>query len=293
MHKRVYSFQVDDEIIKRQRRENDNFFIENEPVQNNQNKICAIYFSSNDIYYPNTEAAFGYSIIEVNRYEWLNCKITSAQKHIFLRDVNKQWYLSGINDVISSPERLLTFLKKETEGYDIVTIGSSAGGYAAILYGILLDAKYVLAFNAQIEIKSLLETNEEKNPLVFRLKNTPVSELYDLAPIIKGCRDTKIYYFVSMNSEWDRKQIKHVVCQKLEMCLNIIRFKSSHHGIPFPKVVLPRLFEMDNSELKRFSGHTYSPVFFSMKIVGVFSTICGILDQYIKFIKKIIKRFKN
>ena len=55
-------------------------------------------------------------IVEKNFFEWYNLRIEKAYKHIFVRDVFKQWYLSGINQSIDSPERLIEFLKNETDG---------------------------------------------------------------------------------------------------------------------------------------------------------------------------------
>jgi hypothetical protein len=42
--------------------------------------------------------------------------VSEASKHIFLRDVFKQWYLAGINPTVSSPEKLVEFLRQETVG---------------------------------------------------------------------------------------------------------------------------------------------------------------------------------
>ena len=85
-----------------------NFLIEyNENIV--QKKICAIYFSSNDIYYPNDENTFRKKIVEKNFYEWYNTRIENAHKHIFIRDIHKQWYLSGINAEVNTPEKLLNF----------------------------------------------------------------------------------------------------------------------------------------------------------------------------------------
>ena len=70
---------------------------------------------------------------------------TIDDKWRFVRDVYKQWYLKGVNAEIDSIEKLYEFLKAETEGYQIVTVGSSAGGYAAVLFGYLLNATKVLA----------------------------------------------------------------------------------------------------------------------------------------------------
>lgn len=167
INKTCYVFQVDSDIVQQVYNEQDNFLIEYDN-QGDKN-WCAIYFCSNDIYYPNTEEIFRKRIVEKNFFEWYHLRIKKAYKHIFVRDIFKQWYLMGINAKINTPKKLTEFLQKETEKYNIVTIGSSAGGYAAILYGSLLNAKYVLAFNPQFEIKSLIKTTtEEVNPVLFR-----------------------------------------------------------------------------------------------------------------------------
>lgn len=290
MDERAYSFQVDDKIVKRQRAENDNCIIDYTDKSNREGKKCAIYFSSNDIYFPNTESAFNFSIIEKDHFEWTNCRIESAQKHIFLRDVNKQWYLSGINDRIDDPEKLLSLLKSETEGFEVVTVGSSAGGYAAILYGILLGATQVFAFNAQFELNSLLETDEVRNPLLFRLKSTSWRKYYDLIPFIKEKQNTSINYFVSVNSPWDRRQITHVKNNSAESYINIIRFKTNHHGIPFPKAALKTVLNASQLDLLEEASDLNNPIIYSIGKIGFCKTFSGIGKQFNHSLRKIIKR---
>lgn len=290
MNGNKFSFQVDAEIVKRQRVENGNFVIDYTNLSGIGKKKCAIYFSSNDIYFPNTDSAFKFSILEKNHYEWTNCRITSAQKHIFLRDVNKQWYLSGINDQIDTPDKLLSFLKAETEGFGIVTVGSSAGGYAAILYGILLGATQVMAFNAQLEINSLLETDERRNPLIFRLKDSPERKYYDLMPLVKEYAKMPINYFVSVDSPWDQKQICHLKKENAEAFLNIIRFKTNHHGIPFPKVALKTVLNEMQIKLADDSKRLNYPLKYSIYKIVFFKTVTGMSDQLYHSVKKIIKR---
>ena len=101
--------------------ENCNYLIEYSI--HSQSNLCAIYFSSNGIYFPNTENTFNEIIVKKNRYEWYDTRVKDAQKHIFVRDVLKQWYVKGINSQIDTQAKLLDFLRKETEGYDIITIG--------------------------------------------------------------------------------------------------------------------------------------------------------------------------
>lgn len=120
-----YVFQTDSEIVRQVYEKQDNYLIEYDEA--GPKDWCAIYFCSNDIYYPNTEEIFRKRIIEKNFFEWYHSRIKKASKHIFVRDIFKQWYLAGINARIDTPEKLTAFLRNETEGFHVVTIGSSAG----------------------------------------------------------------------------------------------------------------------------------------------------------------------
>ena len=61
-----------------------NYKIEyNESTNNNE---CVIYFSSNNIWYPNTEEAFRKNIIEDDRYEWHRNSYRIGKKNIYLRE---------------------------------------------------------------------------------------------------------------------------------------------------------------------------------------------------------------
>lgn len=78
--------------------------------------------------------------------------------------------------------------------------GSSAGGYAAILYGSILKVERVFAFNPQVELTSLLtKSNEKTNPLIFRLKDGPYRKYFDIVPFIMPMMN--IYYFFPINPD--------------------------------------------------------------------------------------------
>ena len=144
------------EIVREHWLSHPNYLIEyNEKVE--KKEWCAVYFCSNDIWFPHTESIFRKRILEKNFFEWYRCRIDRAYKHIFIRDVYKQWYIKGINGEISSQEKLLDFLKKETHGFKVVTIGSSAGGYAATLFGGKLAAEQVICFNGQFCLEKAVQ----------------------------------------------------------------------------------------------------------------------------------------
>lgn len=279
INKTCYVFQVDSDIVQQVYNKQNNFLIEYDN-QGDKN-WCTIYFSSNDIYFPNTEEFFRKRIVEKNFFEWYHLRIKKAYKHIFVRDVFKQWYLMGVNAKINTPEKLTDFLRKETEGYNIVTVGSSAGGYAAILHGSLLNAKYVLAFNSQFEIKSLLKkTTEEINPIIFRYSSI-IDKYFD---IIKYMNDsTDIFYFNSSKSKWDFEQSLYIGDKPN---IHNIRFNSSHHGIPFLKIALPVVLNLSVEKLKRLSRVVHSPIWFTYQMVGLVTTIVGFYKQLYSAYKK-------
>ena len=266
-------FQTDSDIVNKVYQEQDNYLIEYD--KKGDNEWCAIYFCSNDIYYPNTKEIFQKRIIDKNFFEWYQSRINKAYKHIFIRDIFKQWYLAGINININSPKKLIDFLIKETHGYKVITIGSSAGGYAAILYGSFINTQYVLAFNPQYELKSLLERSSEAiNPLLFRIKDERI-QYFDITTYIN--RQTNIFYFYSNASKWDREQNKHLI--KNTPNLYKITFNTKHHGIPFLKVALPKVLNLNIEKLKSLSKNTHNPIWFTIQMVGIRKTLSGLYKQ--------------
>lgn len=268
-------FQVDSKLVNDTFNQSDNYLIEYSPktATDQSDKICVIYFSSNDIYYPNNSETFCHQIIEKNKFEWYQTRIETASKHIFVRDIFKQWYLKGINGRLNSVEKVTDFLKNETEGYCVITLGSSAGGYAAVLFGTLLNARAIYSFNGQFTVYDLITpgskkySSEQIDPVLFREKNNPeINCYYTLRPYIK--HPEKIFYFHSMYSLWDKMQFDHVS----DLGIRFVSFKTSHHGIPFPKTNLKNLINYNPEKIKKFAGKAHHPFFFSIQIDGFVKT---------------------
>lgn len=268
-----YAFQTDSKIVNKVYLEEKNYLIEID--EKGDKEWCAVYFCSNDIYYPNTEEIFRKRIVEKNFFEWYHSRITKASKHIFIRDIFKQWYLAGINININTPEKLIDFLKRETEGYKVVTIGSSAGGYAAILYGSFINTQYTLAFNPQFEIQSLLKRSTEAiNPLLFRIKDRR-KQYFDITKFIS--KEAKIFYFYSNASSWDVEQNSHI--NQNIYNLYTIAFQTKHHGIPFLKVAIYKVINLNVEQLIALSKKNQNPIWFTIKMVGIKTTLIGLYKQ--------------
>lgn len=268
--KTVFSFQADDKIVNEIYTNRPNYLIEyNENVAK---EYCIVYFSSNDIYYPNNEIAFSESVIKKNKFEWYGKRVLYGHKHIFLRDIKKQWYLTGINATINSPVALLEFLKSETAGYKTIFLGSSAGGFISVILGQLINAERIYTFNGQFNIFSLSNKPDAEfiNPILFRNKNNEVLlPYYNAVNFIK--KPSTIYYFHSNKSKWDIEQSEYIK----DIAVNKISFFTSNHGIPFLKSNLSVVLNLSQDQLKGLSGKSIHPLVFSLKMVGGVKTFEG------------------
>ncbi len=266
-------FQVDSPVVKKAYQELDNYLVIEDDDIKSSSKVCAVYFSSNYIYFPNIKSNFEKEIIEKNRFEWWNLRHPKATKHIFVRDIHKQWYLHGINSRVNSLETLSVLLKEKINGFETYFIGSSAGGYAAVLLGSLLQVKRIYTFNNQFFLTDLLDKSEESiDPIVFREQhNHVINKFYNIKPFIT--KPSIIYYFYSNKSNWDIQQFKEVK----ELNMNVISVNTSIHGIPLLKNNLTTLFSFSEKELMELTKYKLDPIRTSIKIIGLKSTLIYML----------------
>lgn len=220
----------------------DNFLIDD---QSDENKIAMIYCSGNGIYTPNTPEVFREKIITKNRFEWTATKVDYPAKHIFIRDITKCFYQNGINSKINSVEKLTEFLKKETEGFKVRITGSSSGGFASVLFGMLLNAEYVLTFSCPYHPFIL---SDEYNSLAVMYKNYKYMNLVDYVK----ASDIPIFYMLPSESECDKPQYPLV-----RDCKNI-RFASiisPSHGVPVNRYVLKKIINSSFETLEKIYVH--------------------------------------
>ena len=74
-------------------------------------------------------------------------------RYLYLDKYNK-WYHKGIDRISTYVNETLTYLKEIINNYEeMIFIGSSAGGYADILFGSLLNVNKIIAFKPQTIIR--------------------------------------------------------------------------------------------------------------------------------------------
>lgn len=88
-------------------------------------------------------------------------------KRVFLRDLRQAWYHQGLPGHGTSLLSVAESLRELTALHEVdrlVFAGSSAGGYAALVFGTLLEADAVLCFGPQtvLELDALAEINDQR-----------------------------------------------------------------------------------------------------------------------------------
>lgn len=205
---------LDEELLEKFYQEN-NYIIEE---TNSSENLAVIYFSSNGIYYPDDDEHIIKEICNKNRYEWYKLRIYRARKHIFVRDILKQFYCEGINNRLNSIDKVIEFLAKETQGMQIITIGSSAGGYMALVAGIKLNAKMIFASSPFFD----LVDSHRRMWLPHREDYRNIVDLIEQS-------NSFILYFTPVYSTTDIEQFE-LLTEKQKEKLHIFKYKSDIHG---------------------------------------------------------------
>lgn len=102
----------------------------------------------------------------------------SEYSRLFYVDNNRKCYHGGIQGISKDINTTVIYLKKKIEKYeDITFIGHSSGGYAAILFGSLLNVTRIIAFIPPTILKSKNLINEYRDLKPF-INQTTMYHLY-------------------------------------------------------------------------------------------------------------------
>jgi pimeloyl-ACP methyl ester carboxylesterase len=100
-------------------------------------------------------------------FEFFKATGSMPVKKLFVRDLRQAWYHRGIPGHGEGIDGVAAALKQITRAHGarrLVCAGNSAGGYAALLFGTLLEADVVLCFAPQtvIELGALAEMEDHR-----------------------------------------------------------------------------------------------------------------------------------
>jgi pimeloyl-ACP methyl ester carboxylesterase len=217
-------------------------------------KRAVIFFSGNGLYYPNTPEEFQKTVIEADRFEWQNiaqsCK-ADFFKIIFVRDIKKTWYVEGISATHSTIESVHRLLAEERVGVDeLICVGNSAGGFAAMLFGTLLKAKVIYSISGFFVLDKAIYTDSLNPMLIEALLKPDKFKWFDIRSLIEES-DSTIVHFYPIHSEEDIRQISYLkACQQLVT----VAIDSSIHGSGPSGRSYPSLFTFSSRRLRRMLG---------------------------------------
>lgn len=181
-----------------------NYLVIINPVKNN---LCYIYCSSNSLYQKDNEESFISNVIENNRYEWQNRRASiRPKKEIFIRDIWLSWYVRGINSEYNTIEKLVSFLKLETKGYETVVLGVSSGGFIASIIATEIQAAMCIDFSGQFSLVNHFD-HMKNNPFLREADESTKKYLESYNEI--GKSDVPIYYLFPGRCEQDKIQFQY------------------------------------------------------------------------------------
>lgn len=269
-----------------------NIFIRKNQTENN---YCYVYCSSNDLYKKDSETDFVQKIVKGNRFEWMNRSAQNAPaKEIFIRDVWLSWYANGLNQDIDSIEKLIDFIRMESSGMDLVTIGVSSGGFIAAILASECNAVRCFDFSGQFSIQNHFNHSTD-NPFISQFYDgkNKAGGYFEAYKFIQKSK-TSIFYFYPCKCKQDSEQAVFA-----RMCDNVkcIAFDSKRHGSPVLSISLPVLLSYSNDMLNQLyeinKECVVNPVLFSCRISGIIATSRFLFKKALKIIKKRALRHKE
>ena len=127
--------------------------------------------------------SFGYLDIPKYKYYSLDYFYGCEFDRIILTDSENQWFLKGfigLGNMTKDVIKNLLIIKDKMQYIEVITFGVSMGGYGALLFGLILKANRILAFNPEIQL--LLPKSRSIN----YIKNYNYDRKYfDLSKLIK------------------------------------------------------------------------------------------------------------
>jgi len=109
---------------------------------------------------------------------FLEKHFSNYERHFYL-DKQLKWYHEGIDGISKSIDETARYLQKIISKFEeVIFIGSSAGGYAAILFGSLLKVNKIIAFKPQTIIKPECDIDNKYMNLKLYINTTTKYFIY-------------------------------------------------------------------------------------------------------------------
>jgi hypothetical protein len=146
---------------------------------------------------------------------------------VFIKDPGQFWYFNGIPGLGNNIHEVSEYLKNmidEIKPEKVITLGTSAGGFASILFGNLIGADHLISFNPQTILnKTINHVGHARKLEVLRILGES-NKYYDLLNLDNNI-DQKIHIVYGNNDKNDVNMAK-----RMEVWPNVktYAFKGDH-----------------------------------------------------------------
>ncbi len=160
------------------------------------------------------------SMAGIASFEFVALTNSMPVKRLFVRDPRQSWYHRGMPKHGSSLANVVDALRSFLAAHEVdrlVTVGNSAGGYAALVFGTLLGADAVLSFSPQTVLDGALlaEMGDHRwdDLLAPLVRNNALeshwTDLRDALPSAR-CADTSYRVFYDETVPGDRAHAENL-----------------------------------------------------------------------------------
>lgn len=122
-------------------------------------------------------------------FEFFNTLNKYKINKMFVRDLNQAWYTKGLKGICNDAYGVKKYLDdkiKEINPTKTIFIGNSAGGYAAILFGVLCDINEIHAFSPQTFLDKTTRFFKRDSRWKKEIQNIDKSKTYNKSLNLKN-----------------------------------------------------------------------------------------------------------
>jgi hypothetical protein len=145
-------------------------------------------------------------------FEFFNVTRHLDVNRVYLRDLSQTWYHAGLPGVSESIDDTACFLRSkiaESGSKRVVVVGNSAGGYAAILFGVLIGADMIHAFSPHTSLHNPDHIRSVKR-LLFVQKNF-ADKYFDLSNLLTTkSMSSRIHIYYNSGNAIDTTHAVHL-----------------------------------------------------------------------------------
>jgi hypothetical protein len=209
------------------------------------------------------------------RFDFVRATSALNAKRVYVRDPHQLWYQKGTPALGGSVPEVVASLRRIVEDQKakrLITIGNSGGGFAAILFGVMLGADEIHAFNPPTRLVVPDDTSFPDQLFIIQQEFGPGKPFMDLRVVLgeylKPATHITIHY--SRGDKTDRRHARYLasfpnvrIIQYPVVVHHLARF-CNEHGFLAP--LLGAVIDQDNialtqivQRIKKAGAITYIP----------------------------------